>query len=548
MSIKINKTTYKNLPEQVAENTSLATNFDSRISKLENSVPELVKDNVKQYVNDCENYANSANRSAVKASGYATNASAYANTASQCEVKAKEYADSCATIKNGCATIASEMSSKISEATSEAVESATKTSTENVEKCKTYSESCEAFEKQSSNIATSIPDLVDKRINTIIDWFSNNRSNGGILFQKNDCVGTLLGDFAGCSKEQLMFKYPFNAITESVLPSYDKNGTSLGIDDYYINMPNCWFYEKHSEDGSSELWVANYKVNDNYQRYYGSEISYLSIGAYFGDIVDGHMHSRPGVIPTAGVNQVTLMADRTYYKINSKIVVSTYMRIQVWMLYAKLVDIYLANRNSQQVYRGICDYSWSKGSYSDITDERSQYTGVTEETDSVGRMSKGICTGEITGTSTTASLTSGKRPFKVLGVENPYGMFWQNLYGIGHNSSAVRIYTGTDILTNDDLKCSSTLWEDTGLNIPTTSSGWQTSQQSYKGIQIPLALNGSDSKNVGDYYWYNSGTNMLFFVGGNFDDGSHVGLRYLNANSGFGYANSGIGFRPSLLW
>ncbi len=372
-----------------------------------------------------------------------------------------------------------------------------------------------------------------------------NLVKGGIRFEGSASSGTLLGDFAGKSQSDLMEIFPFSEMTVEDRPSYTQLGVLLNVNDSFMFMPNCWRYDKSGEDGSEEHWVANYKVNSDWKKSYPGDFTRLGLSKYLANEQNSYLHSIPGVIPTVNMNQVTAMSKMPYYKRGSEFRRAVYMDGRVWRQYQILCMIYLGTRNSQNVYIGMT-YPYSKGTIeADVTDERSRYTGVTEESGSIGRLSHGVISGEITGTSTTASINTGKRPFQLLGIENPYAFLWTNIYGVFHNSGHLLISKGTDVLLPSELDPSSNAkYTDVG-DVLATSDGWQKQTCEAEGYGYVRTVGGDSSIYNGDYYWCGSNY-KLFLVGGAWGYGLRAGLSAFAGDDAFGAAWTSAGFRLSL--
>ena len=372
-----------------------------------------------------------------------------------------------------------------------------------------------------------------------------NYVKGGVRFEGSATTGTLLGDFAGKSQTALMNMFPFSEMAVEDRPSYTQAGVLLNVDDAFMFMPNCWRYDKSFADGTEEHWVANYKVDQSWHKSYPGDFTRLGISKYLANSSNSYLHSVSGVIPTVNMNQVTAMGQMPYYKRGANYRRAVYMDGRVWRQYQVLCMIYMNCRNFQKIYQGM-QYSYSVGTISgDITDERSRYTGVTEESGSVGRLGHGVVTGEITGTSTTSSLDASKRPFQILGIENPYGFLWTNMYGMMHNSGHLLIYKGTDPLLPANLNPNgSTAYVDVG-DVLLQNEGWQVQVCDVDGYGYVAKSGGNSSIYNGDYYWY-AIDYKLSFVGGCWHNGAQGGLLALRGGDGFGDAWPDDGFRLSL--
>ncbi len=368
---------------------------------------------------------------------------------------------------------------------------------------------------------------------------------GGVRFGGSSATGTLLGDFANKSKSELMTMFPFKDMVCEDVPSYTANGVLLNISDSFVFMPNCWRHDTSDDDGTEEHWVANYKVDDTWHKSYPGDFRRLGLSKFFAYEQNSYLHSITGVIPTVNMNQVNATNKMPYYHRGASYRRANYMDARVWRQYQIFCMIYLNCRNLQTIYQGM-QYSYSKGIIADdITDTRSRYTGVTEESGSTGRLSHGVATGEITGTSSTPLLDASKRPFQILGIENPYGFLWTNIYGIMHNNQNLLIYKGTDPLASDKLNPSGgDSYTDVGA-VLNPSEGWQKQVCDVDGYFYVKSVGGNSSAYDGDYYWYASGY-KLFFVGGRWTHGAQAGLLAFHGRNDFGDAWTYIGFRLSL--
>ena len=373
--------------------------------------------------------------------------------------------------------------------------------------------------------------------------------NGGIEFSGTASKGTLVGDFEGLTQAQLMRHWPFSALYIEDVDSYSSDGTALGVKDSFLVMPNMWRKAIHSEDGSSTFMIANYQVDETYTLAYpSSDFKELCLAVYFASLgTDIKLHSVAGASPKVGINQATLIADMPYYKRGEGVRRAEYLDYRVMALYQILSVIYLGTRNTQSVYRGICDYKWSKGSVEDITDEPSKLTGVTELGTSVGFMAHKVVSGEITGTSFTESLASGKRPFKLLGVENPYGFLWQNMYGLVYIDGEAYAYNGvgtpsaSELVPGSDGNC----YTDTGI-LCAQSNGRQKAFADASGYPVPISVGASASTSVGDRVYLDvPGGTYITAIGGRCDNGSFDGLFCLSWRDAFNTSFVGVGARLS---
>lgn len=369
---------------------------------------------------------------------------------------------------------------------------------------------------------------------------------GGIQFSGTASAGTLVGDFEGLTQAQLMRKWPFSALYIDDVVGYTEDGIKLKVADSYLVMPNLWRKTTHSEDGSSTFMVANYQVDDTYTLAYpSSAFKELCLGVYFASLISGFYHSVRDFEPATNMTQSALFSKMPFYKTKSGLRKAEYMDYRVLALYQVLSVIYLGNRNSQSVYRGVCDYGSRYGTIADITDTSSQMTGCTEDSGNRGYMAHAVVSGELLGTSSTYSLSTGMRPFKLLGVENPYGFLWHNVYGLCWKDGKPYVLDTTADLDDEDA-----------IN-PNTSSlmiekkftayqgqGYQKAFSDASGYPVPISVGASSSTSVGDATWYGSGTPITIF-GGRYSDGSDAGLFCLARNYYWGIATTNIGARLS---
>lgn len=371
--------------------------------------------------------------------------------------------------------------------------------------------------------------------------------NGGIRFDGDNQEGTYVGDFAGWTKERVS-AFLTKWLYIDKMEAYSSDRTDLGHKCSYLIMPAGWY--RYFDASTQTIWLADYRVNARYKRAYPEPFKETCLAVYRATEIDGHLFSIAGYIPKADINQSSIVSELTYHYIpdystgGTKLRRTEYQDYRTRGLYEDLCCFCSKIWNFQNLYYGIVAYNWS--SDVGIVDERSRYTGVTEESESVGALDEGeVNSGEITGTSTASSLAVGTRPFKLLGVENPYGFAWENLYGIVHKSGEVYAYDGTsDSLTASDLTPSDTniVYKDTGVVL--AHEGWQTTQASANGMLVPTAVGGSSSIYNGDYNWYADGW-RVFFSGGARGDTTQAGLFCLDGNAGWGTPASYMGVRLS---
>ena len=365
---------------------------------------------------------------------------------------------------------------------------------------------------------------------------------GGIEFSGTASAGTLVGDFEGLTQAQLMKRWPFSALYIDDVDSYSSDGTAYGHKDSYLVMPNMWRKTTHSDDGSSTFMIANYQVDETYSLAYPSDFKELCLAVYmsFYDSTAKVYKSVSGQTPSVWQSVKKALSYMPYYKRGGSLRRAEPLDYRVLALYQVLAIIYMGTRNSQNVYVGIVGYSYSTGyPHQDVTDEPSRLTGVTELETSAGYMPHKVVSGEITGTSFTESLASGKRPFKLLGVENPYGCAWQCLYGLSFYNGKCYAYAGSrDDLSATDLAPSDTnaYYADTGVTAA-TSNNYEKTFADANGYPVCTAIGAGTGTSVGDRLWYNASADtwVVPFFGGVFYRNLECGLFALDVAREWGH-------------
>ena len=358
------------------------------------------------------------------------------------------------------------------------------------------------------------------------------------IFNEDDDTCTMKGDCAGTtSMEERLECYPFNELYMEKVQLQDSSGGNLDGTDTFLVMPNLWYESKiHGDSKGWTITFANKKVNSNFKRMYESdEITELLLARYKAIKVGNYARSKSGDYPLVNTKQTTFDSYLPYY--NGQKIDSNDYRNRI--LYSMLFVCFTGHRNSQNAYRGIVDYVWGNGTTSQYGESLKNGT-----TDVLG---DGLVTGEITEFGGNA-LANGKRPFSVLGVENPYGAVWENVTGITHNASGeLYAYEGFEHMTPSmmDPTDSNTYYTNTGITLSTANEGWQKTFAIHNGYPFPISVGGSSSANVGDYYWFSAGW-RIFFVGGCFNNSSLAGLFSLNGDNGFGHSYLQFCFRLSL--
>lgn len=365
--------------------------------------------------------------------------------------------------------------------------------------------------------------------------------HGSITFPGADPKGTLGDDYTGLTPAQLMTKYPFNRLHTQSFVGYDSSHAALAGEDRFLVMPN--FYKKVTtgSDGSLKIDISNVQIDSGYARCYDvTGVRQLCLGVYKGTTVSSYLRSQAGDYPTVIVSQASLINMMPYYKTGANAYRrAEYEDYRIRGAYNLLAASYLGSRSTQSVYRGVCDYSWSTGSVSDNVGE----SGKSGVTDSLGT---GVVSGEITSYNGT-DLASGKRPFKLLGVENPWGLVWENIYGAVHNSGLVYTYQGSDELTASQLTPGdgNTVYVNSGIQMP-TGTQWQTTVAEKNGFLFPTGIGGNDNTYNGDFYWYGNGWRILS-SGGHLFDGSYDGAFALAGDDAWGTLTAYLGARLSFI-
>ena len=377
---------------------------------------------------------------------------------------------------------------------------------------------------------------------------------GGIEFSGTASAGTLVGDFEGLTQAQLMKRWPFSALYIDDVDSYSSDGTAYGHKDRYLVMPNMWHKETHEDNGSSTFMIASYQVDADYEMFYPGGFTELCIAVYFAS-TSSESYSDPlssvsGATPVTGLTQTTTLVKAPYYKVMNGTTFrrAEYLDYRVLACYRTLATIWASCRNVQfvQGYSGVTGYTGSKWNLEDITDVASRLTGVTEQATSKGYMPAGeVASGEILGTSTTEWLGWQKRPFKLLGVENPYGFLHQPVYGLCHATYGTEVYA---VNTSHDPAVDITVPGSDFYKISCSVKqvdGWQKTFISVNGFTFPNGVGASDTISVGDYVWNSensSGWNM-FTVGGGFSRQTASGLFAIDFHRRFDYVSPDNGVR-----
>lgn len=333
--------------------------------------------------------------------------------------------------------------------------------------------------------------------------------------------------------------YPFNEIHFEQVQLQDSSGNDLdGVDDF-IMFPNCYMKTSVDEDGKGwNISFSSTKIDSSYSRAIEDDTRpYLGLGCYKASLVGSYLRSVVGNYPAVSMSNESADSKLPYR--NGKKIESQDWRIRM-PLVNNIVACFIGDRNTQEIFRGIVDYSWVSPYTVEGCVGESGKTGYTNDA-----LGTGVVTGEITALADGTALASGKRPFKILGLENIYGLCWENVSGIGHTAGVVKAYFGTDHIAKESALTGYT--EISRDDLPLCqSSGWQLTFTTYANAFFPKDVGGDSSHEDGDYYWYDGSGLKCFFLGGGWGYGSDAGLFCLDGYRGWGNSYSNLGFRLSL--
>lgn len=414
--------------------------------------------------------------------------------------------------------------------------------------------------KQDKLIAGSGLDITNNVISVLgfhYSKFTFANDSGVLTSVEGECATAFDSTTNTINMDTLINIYPFNQIKREEIQLQYADGSNLLNKDRFTTAPNLYYCVSVGEDGQTQTYeFANYKAGDNFKRPYDDDtISRVAIGCYLA-CEDTTQSSSPvlrsntttnGGIFKVNMDQATC-EQRLPYLNGEKV---DMLDSKVWFFFKALMECFIGYRNGQAKYRGICDYSWNSGNY--ITEQGIRATehigGVwlAGATDSITSDTLTM-TGEITSWTEddiTTEISSGKRPFAILGIENPYGLLWQNLGGLYHTDQNLYQYQETAHKSNSSFDTSDC--ELIATDLCSNSEGWQKTIACSSNVCYPISVGGSDNKLVGDYYWY-ANSNRIFFVGGTWHDGSYAGFSCLRGGGAFGYTYTDIGFRLSLKY
>ena len=180
-----------------------------------------------------------------------------------------------------------------------------------------------------------------------------------------------------------------------------------------------------------------------------------------------------------------------------------------------------ATKNSQSVYRGVVDKSYSQSNL--VT------TGATD----------GISA--LNGT----AANDGSHAFKALGIENIWGNVYKQILDLSIKTRVPYICENLDQWTNTD-PASNAAFKKIDMMIPSSSS-WITEiaqAEDHSDVVLPVAASGgSDSTYFADYVYADNGGPYTALYGGILSDGSNAGLFYFNLYNSLTNTNWNIGAR-----
>ena len=413
-------------------------------------------------------------------------------------------------------------------------------------------------DKQDKLVAGSGLDITGNVISVLgfhYSKFTFEGDSGVLTAVEGECATAFDSATNTINMDTLINIYPFNQLKREEIQLQYADGSNLLNKDRFTTAPNLYYCQTIGSDGQTQtIEFANYKAGDNFKRPYDDDtISRVGIGCYLA-CEDTTQSSAPvlrsntttnGGIFKVNISQAQCENELPYYN-GEKI---DMLDSKVWFFFKALMECFIGYRNGQAKYRGICDWGTSTWNYytdldGKVAEAHLRGTWLAGATDSITSDTLTM-TGEVstwTEDDVTTSIASGKRPFAILGIENPYGLLWQNLGGLYHTDQNLYQYTGTTHKSNSTFDTSDCELIATDL---CSSGGWQKTLACSNNVCYPISVGGNDSKVVGDYYWY-AASNRIFFVGGIWVDGSYGGFSCLYGSNGFGFANTLIGFRLSL--
>lgn len=412
--------------------------------------------------------------------------------------------------------------------------------------------------KQDKLVAGSGLDITGNVISVLgfhYSKFTFEGDSGVLTAVEGECATAFDSSTNTINMDTLINIYPFNQIKREEIQLQYADGSNLLNKDRFTTAPNLYYCVTIGSDGQTQtIEFANYKAGDNFKRPYDDDtISRVAIACYLA-CEDTTQSSSPilrsntttnGGIFKVNMTQAQCENELPYYN-GEKV---DMLDSKVWFFFKALMECFIGYRNGQMKYRGICDYSWNSGNYYTEHEVRvTEHIGGTWVAGATDNITSDTLTmtGEVstwTEDDITTSITSGKRPFAILGIENPYGLLWQNLGGLYHTDQNLYQYTETTHKSNSTFDTSDC--ELIATDLCSTTYGYQKTLSCSNNVCYTISVGGSDSKVVGDYYWY-AASNRIFFVGGVWYGGSNDGFSYLYGNTAFGRTHTDIGFRLSL--
>ena len=412
--------------------------------------------------------------------------------------------------------------------------------------------------KQDKLIAGSGLDITGNVISVLGFHYSKfvfEGDSGVVTSVEGECATAFDSATNTMNMDTLINIYPFNQIKREDIQLQYADGSNLLNKDRFTTAPNLYYCVAIGSDGQTQtIEFANYKAGDNFKRPYDDDtISRVAIACYLA-CEDTTQSSSPilrsntttnGGIFKVYMSQAQCENELPYYN-GEKV---DMLDSKVWFFFKALMECFIGYRNGQKKYRGCADWGTSTWNYytdlnGKVAEAHLRGTWLAGATDSITSDTLTM-TGEVSTwieDDVTTSINSGKRPFAILGIETPYGLLWQNLGGLYHTDQNLYQYTGTTHKSNSTFDTSDCDLIATDL---CSSGGWQKTLACANNVCYPISVGGSDSKVVGDSYWYEA-SNRIMFVGGTWDYGSNDGFSCLSGGGGFGRASTLIGFRLSL--
>jgi hypothetical protein len=301
--------------------------------------------------------------------------------------------------------------------------------------------------------------------------------------------------------------------------------------------PSLYYLVKEDADtGVPMLWMSEYPIG-GYRIGDCNGGQYFCYGAYLGNVQSNKLVSRSGYKPTAGT-----VSNVSYY-------ISTF-----WTYAHNFGDGW-----------GLCDWSWwtlmgmiTLSEYGDTNIQAKLGNGRTGSGNSWSETQNTLTgltasLGDNTGTVAMTDVTSetGACSVNLLGFEDHYGWYWQDIQGIyfgnsandAHDGTEAFIYKGNYIPSSTEL----TTHPASEYRQITRSTTGGYVKYMYIGDHcdfLPKTVGGSSTSYWADNYWANS-IGQLCRVGGAAANGSNCGSFCVNSSYAFSSSGSSIASRPA---